>query len=199
MSETNVMLNHNIRVEIERNAMKPFYDRRNALEEREHALCHRVYNKLVSADLRSLLATVERHDNRFLYKATQFRFNVGGQTIDMWTGKDPMISCNHTMGGRGWLPGSLDYTKDAHRPLIDDVRKLQGDWETYKAERATAERTLRALLKGVRSTKSLFSVWPEGRKHYSVPPLVPVVRCGVPAVQVAALNEMLGLVKKKAA
>jgi hypothetical protein len=202
--EPNVLLNHNVRLEIMRNAMKPFGVRLKVLEEREAALLRECYCMLVPETTRKALDALEQADKTFLVHCRKFRLNVGGQTYEMTLEREQVNHQYPTLPAagesrhydRGHFVGmALDYTKAAHRPLVDKVRKWADDLETYKSERSRAEKTLEALLKSVRSTKSLFKVWPEGRKHYSVPPLdMPTVKTGVPALQVADMNKLLGLV-----
>lgn len=191
-------LNSAIRDEITRGAFKVLYERREVLYQREHALCIKCYQAALPVAFRNKLDELQdaakelNHNQNWLNLSNMINFNVGGQYHKLALPPDSTLAVPwQYFSGHDKLGKPID--RDKHSKLVDDVWALAADWETYKKDLKTAEVTMKQLLKGVGSTESLFKVWPEGKKFYSTPPLTPTVKVGLPAVQVEALNKMIGL------
>ncbi len=180
-------LNANIRSQIHRAAMKKLDEEQTAHDARTSALCAKLHalawpSEIIKAanKLHSLSVSWLRLNNRFV-------FNVAGQYVDM-TCSPALVSPANSYNGS--VQGGRITDKDA----VEEVRKWQADDEDLKDRVSRARKTLDAILKSVGSTDSLFKIWPEGQKFYTAPPLVPGPgKYHVPAVQMQALNEMLGL------
>ena len=124
------------------------------------------------------------------------RFNAGGR-LRCWrfngTGETggPITNTlrlpNETWSALGTL------TQDKHAALIERISTY---WDTSKKlneEQEKAERTLMALLKGVRTLEQLKEVWPEGHKFYKGAKAAVPTPPALPAIALADLNKMLGL------
>lgn len=182
-------LNANVRAEIIRNATEKLRLRELALCKTSDRLGLACYKIAVDAAVRKAAALMP--DN-WLEKTLTISFNVAGQSV--------VLTCNPALPVPARYRGSYGgqylgkaITLTDHPELVREVREWQHDIEQFKQDKKVAEQTLHAMLKHVGSTDSLFKLWPEGKKFYSVPPLTPQVRTGVPAVQMQKLNEMLGL------
>lgn len=191
-------LNSAIRAEITRGAFKLLFERRGALDKREHALCIKCYQAALPVAFRNKLDELQdaekgiNSNQKWLNFAHRLNFNVGGQyhKLSLPPGSELPVPRQY-YSGQDKLGKAID--REKHSKLVDDVWALAADWEVYKQDLKIAEVTMKQLLKGVGSTESLFKVWPEGKKFYSTPPLTPTVKVGLPAVQVEALNKMIGL------
>jgi hypothetical protein len=183
-------LNKAVREEITRNALKALRDRRDAMDKRETALAVLCYNVAVPKDIRDMLEACDRvTDKLWLDRALIVSFNVAGQHVRMRLAEAVVVPFRYQhYNGLGRA-----ITMEKHEALVNKVRALQGDWETYKSDLALAERTMKSLLKTVGSTETLFKAWPEGKKFYATPPLTPQSKISVPAVQMQSLNTLLGL------
>lgn len=170
---------------------KTFDTRMKALFAEEHKLAERAYNVAIPAHIRTAIEVIQNYDGiKAAYWFKQVivtKYNVGGYTIALSHGKSVPAPYNHyeslftfPITGR-------------HEKIAQDIRDWSNRWETYKKERDMAERTLRVLMKQTTTTEGLFKLWPEGHKFYSAPPLTPVMKISVPAVQMDALNKALGL------
>jgi hypothetical protein len=190
-------LNSAIRAEITRGAFKLLFARSEALAKQEHALCIKCYQAALPVSFRDKLdalqaeATALNRNQRWLNFGLKLNFNVGGQYHSLSLPRDSEFPVPLHAGWNDRIGKPID--REKHSKLVDDVWALAADWETYKKDLKVAEVTMKQLLKGVASTESLFKVWPEGKKFYSTPPLTPTVKIGLPAVQVEALNKMIGL------
>jgi len=185
-------LNAAVRSEIIHNATKTMIERERALELREQALATRCYEIAMPAKLRQAFELVKElaGGKEYLSTRKEVRFNIAGQGIVL-TAKDFLV-VSHPYHSWHDNVGKAITLKDNEK-LVTEVRQLLADKEQLKKDRAQAETTLKTILKSVGSTESLFKLWPEGKKFYSTPPLTPQVKTGVPAVQMQALNTMLGL------
>lgn len=110
-------------------------------------------------------------------------FNVGGQRVAFFC--DKRLPTNHSYNN------STMVIKD--QVLIDRVRAWQGATEDLKKNYATAYETLTAMLKAQPTYERLEKDWPEGRPFYKSLPVDYPYQHQVPALQVAALNHLLGL------
>jgi hypothetical protein len=187
-----MLLNSALRSTIKYNALKTILDREIAMEKREHALALRCYNAALPVNVRNALAKVDELSPNVKWFNTnrQAGFNVAGQRMTFHTGENTRVPHNY------WAhTNSIGkaITLEDNEKLVNEVRAWQDESEKLKAERKTAEKTLDVLLKSVRTTESLFKVWPEGKKFYSSPPLPAGQPSHLPAVQMDMLNKMLGL------
>lgn len=187
-------LNQAIREEIKRGAFKALDDRRKVIELREQALCIRCYEAAIDGVLLKHIRAVAAGDpkQRWLRDGSRFRFNVGGRCYALSTYTQLLPQPSNYYGYADEIGKPIEMSK--HRKLIDEVWAWGEDDAQYKEDRKVAETTMDAMLKGVHSTDALFKIWPEGKKFYSTPPLSPSPpKVYVPAVQVEALNKMIGL------
>jgi hypothetical protein len=78
-------LNSAIRAEITRGAFKVLYERREVLNQREHALCIKCYQAALPVAFRNKLDALQdaakelNHNKQWLNFASVLNFNVGGQ------------------------------------------------------------------------------------------------------------------------
>lgn len=182
-------LNAAVREEITKNATKTLQERKKALLLREHALCLECYRVALGPKLLELVTALEAENSNWLDHTVHLAFNVAGQHIKLRA--ETHLPTPHFYQNYNTLGKPI--TMDKHRPLVERVQAYTNDWAQFEKDKERAETTLKTVLKSVGSTESLFKVWPEGKKFYSSPPLTPIVKTGVPAVQMQALNEMLGL------
>ena len=110
-------------------------------------------------------------------------FNVGGQRVPFFC--DKRLPSNHIYNN------STVVIRD--QALVDRARKWQSDTENLKKAYATAKQTLEAMLKAQPTYERLEKDWPEGRPFYKSLPVDYPYQHQVPAVQVSALNHLLGL------
>lgn len=200
-----MQLNQAIRQEIIRNAtMKKFIDEQIKLEKHEQDLFVRAYNAVTPLSMRHMIEkfrAVEGRPNIEWFKMTnQLKINVAGQTV-LLQAKSFAKDAEGKFTKRIEVAVPYNYynydnygilSLDKHEKLVNEIRQWQGDSETLKKDKTSAEATLKLLLKSVRTTEKLVTIWPEGKKFFASPPLV-APPIGVPAVQMQALNEMLGL------
>lgn len=191
-------LNKAVRMEIMRNASKVLDDRLKALCQREYVLSNECYYVAVLPSVRSAIKDIENaapqarsgeRGSPWLDYSHHVAFNVAGQHIKLTC--SPALAVPNRYSQYNTLGKPI--TMDKHRKLVEMVQTWTNDWAQYIKDKAAADNTLNALLKSVGSTETLFKVWPEGKKFYSSPPLTPIVKTGVPAVQMEALNKMIGL------
>lgn len=185
-------LNTAVRAEITRNAVKTLYERRVAMEEREAALAVRCWTNAFTPKEHTALQMVQDSSDkpmRWLKFEHRLTFNVAGQTVRLRAKEAHPVPQGYYTS----CPLGNPITISQNKTLVNDVRAWQADSEELKSEISIAEKTLATLLKTVGSTETLFKAWPEGKKFYSAPPLTPASKISVPAVQMQALNTMLGL------
>jgi hypothetical protein len=184
-------LNAAVRSEITHNATKVLLEREKALEAREQLLAARCYVAAYPVQLRHAFQGVIALSKAEFFKTRRdIRYNVAGQGVVL-VAKDFLV-VPHQYYVYNENVGVAITLKDNEK-LVTDVRAWQADKEQFTKDKSLAQATLKTMLKSVGSTDSLFKIWPEGKKFYSSPPLTPQVKTGVPAVQMQALNSMLGL------
>jgi hypothetical protein len=186
-----MLLTQEIRKEIIKHAMKPMKEREAALLKREYVLAKKCYAASFDPKLIRAAKALIKLNDWWVNTTSIIRFNVAGQTIDLRFAEPVPITVRYSNWG-GVVGKAITY--ETNQKLVDEVRSLVSDKQQYNVDYEKALATLEAVLKSVRTTESLFKIWPEGKKHYSVPPLVPRVKSGVPVAQMQSLNEMLGLV-----
>lgn len=185
-------LNAAVRREITHNATKTLHDRRVAMGKREAELAVRCYDAAFTLAIRKAIKTVVAIDHphmRWFKREHRLTFNVAGQTVQLSAAEAHPVPQGYYVS----LTMGSPITIEQNKALVNDVRAWQADSEKLKSEISIAEKTLATLLKTVGSTETLFKAWPEGKKFYSTPPLTPASKISVPAVQMQALNTMLGL------
>lgn len=185
-------LNAAVRREITHNATKALHDRKVAMGKREDALAVRCWVNAFTPKERIALQRVQESSDkprRWLKCEHRLTFNVAGQTVQLNAAEAHPVPQGYYISFTMGNPITIEHNKT----LVNDVRAWQADSEKLKSEISIAEKTLETLLKTVGSTETLFKAWPEGKKFYSTPPLTPASKISVPAVQMQALNTMLGL------
>lgn len=177
-------LNMGYRNEIVRAAISAAFDKdEKELTRREHRLAQRCYDAVVPLKIRRAVASLP---DGWLPTSQAIRFNIGGQTRALSAAK--AIPVSHAYD-RNY--NALDVVTDAG--LVEDVRKLTGDVEDFRARRKRAEETLTAMVNLAATTQALEDVWPEGKKFWrGLEARIPV-SAQLPAVRIAELNVMLGL------
>lgn len=183
-------LNKDVRLQITRGAMKKLDEEVAALAKEESLLCQRCYDTAVPKAVRDALGGVANLDDTWVNKTYEFQFNVAGQYVRLKCSTPLMAPYRYTPYGCTF---GKPVTMESHEKLVERVRKWQGDSLDLKRRCTQTKQTLETLLKTVGSTDSLFKVWPEGKKFYSVPPLQQPPTIQLPAVQMEALNKALGL------
>ena len=124
------------------------------------------------------------------------RINVGGERREWKFNGDGStggpVTNTLRLPSDSWAEiGTLTQAK--HAALIERISTYDDDRMALKSERARAETTLTALLKGVRTLEQLKEVWPEGHKFYKGAKAAVPTPPGLPAIAMADLNKMLGL------
>lgn len=185
-------LNAAVRQEITRNASKALLNRAIKLAKWQEELAVKCHHAAVDVKLRKAIEAVHElgAPNGWVKQEHYVMYNVGGQNVRLRSHLPQPVTYNY-QAAWGALGKPIGF--DKHEKLINEVREWQAADEQLTKDKSQAETTLKAMLKSVGSTETLFKVWPEGKKFYSSPPLTPQVKTGVPAVQMQALNEMLGL------
>lgn len=191
-------LNGEMRHEIKRFAIAKLDAQRHSFALVEQELLVDCYNAAIPASTRAMIAELEKHplhtNVRWMDYDTSLRFNVAGQTVALGqnhlpSGKHIMFAVPHNF----WHQNLGTFTVDKHPSLVARVRDWQGKVENEEANYKLAVKTLDALLKSVSTVEKLKQYWPEGRDFFSSPPCQTRAASGVPAVQIEALNKMLGI------
>lgn len=185
-------LTQNLRKEIIRNAMAVRFDKlQKALFAEEKALGLKVYDHFVTPKIAAAIKTLDDSGMVFFNnRQTVLTVDVNHYKHDLhFDGAARVMPHN-------WARGFSLSVRDAGAAgaLAKEVEMFDRKRKDFYEERKKAEVQLTALLKSVFSTETLAKVWPEGAKLYSSPPL-PKVMAGLPAVQIAELNKMIGLDK----
>lgn len=179
-------LTNNIRQEIVRNAMALRFDKlQKEINLEENVMAEKVYDHFVTKEMVDAITVLEKSGLSFFgKKAIAFIVYLDSYEIKMcMSGKSRVMPA-------GWHEFNMHTRNDGK--LAKDVLEFHHRRKQLSADREKAERQLMVLLKSVYSTDSLAKVWPEGAKLYSSPPL-PKAMAGLPAVQIAELNKMIGL------
>jgi hypothetical protein len=161
------------------------------------------YDRIAKAIYDALFTkTQQEHINAlpkcFYTTGTSHRFNMGGERHDWAFNGDGStggpVTNTLRLPADTWT-GIGTLTMDKHRALIarGSGHDYQHDKKTLAAERDKAEKTLMALLKGVRTLEQLKDVWPEGHKFYKGAKAAVPTPPGLPAIAMADLNKMLGI------
>lgn len=185
-------LNAEMRAEIKRFAMAQLNKERQTFALIEQELMVECYNIVVPKATRDAIAALGakwfKHDG-------SLSFNVAGQTVRFTQANlaNPKkiipfpVPPHHQYDTLGVI------AYDKHKKLVDRIRDWQGKVEKEQADYETAVKTLDQLLKSVSTVEKLKQYWPEGKDFFSSPPCQARAASGVPAVQIEALNKMLGL------
>lgn len=192
-------LNKDLREDIVRNAMKVKFDKRRAvLDAREAALIDDLYEILIPKTQRDLVAALLIHNPSWVASFTSFDVKCDGYTVVLRR-IAPHVWPSVRSGYTNHVYVAQHVYSEKHPTLAKAIMAHANELETFKEERKTAERTLEALLKSVRTTETLAKLWPEGAKLYSAPPLVaPPAKANLPVAQLRAMNELLGLTEQAA-
>lgn len=189
-------LNRNIRLQIVDGAMKTLFDKGQSFIDTGAELAADCYQVALGEDVRkaaALLAsakgcewvTCPRNMVSFSVAGQHmvFEYHLKHQKI-----RPIYVPRNYYNGER---LGTV-ITLEKHAELVERVRAWQGAMQDHNKLVTTTYKSLETLVKSVGSTESLFKVWPEGAKFYTSPPL-PDNPAKLPALQMQALNEALGL------
>lgn len=179
-------LTKNIREEIVRNAIALRFDKlQKELNGEENTLAAKVYDHFVTEDIADAITVLEKSGLSFFSrKAVIFKVNIDSYDLDL------CLSGKSRVMPSGWCEFKLHTRNDG--ALAKEVLDFHHRRGQLKEDRKKAEKQLMVLLKSVHSTESLAKVWPEGAKLYSTPPLKAPM-AGLPAVQIAELNKLIGL------
>jgi hypothetical protein len=187
-----------MRLEIKRFAMAKLNKERQTFALVEQELMVECYNAVVPKATQVMLEHLQNaplNGHKWLSCVEGLRFNVAGQTVQFnqanimpVTKRIPFITPYQT-----WHQNLGTITLDKHKKLVERIRDWQGKVEKEKADYETAVITLDLLLKSVSTVEKLKQYWPEGKDFFSSPPCETRAASGVPAVQIEALNKMLGI------
>lgn len=174
-------LNHNVRVEILRNAMAHSFDKRQkALYKEENEVADKVYDSIVTPEMAKALKVLTDSGLHWFANQTILSFS-------------DHLSKSMTMSKARPVPpwGRLPAPKGDALKLLKEFAAKR---EKFEEERKQVEKDLLVLLKSVHTTEALLKVWPEGHKFFSQPPLTDKSKIALPAKRVEELNKLLGLV-----
>jgi hypothetical protein len=154
-----------------------------AIKKEEHKIGMALYEEAFDKKVRGQAARMPKH---WMRQDGCLRFNCGGYDLT-FTVKEavPVPSSTHCARLAN-ITGELAVTAQKHAEKIQDLKKRNKD----------AQRALLAMLHGIGSIKQLKNAWPEGAEFYSMYD-IESPKAGVPAVQIAEINSMLGLKPKK--
>lgn len=194
-------LNKEMREEIRHFAMAKLQKQRHGFALVEQELLIDCYNAVIPPSTLVLIETLEKKPvgnfKWFDYDA-EISFNVAGQTVRL------SQASIFPLDKRIMLPVPYQFYSAAlgvitivkHKALVERVRDWQSKVEKEKTDYETAVKTLDTLLKSVSTIEKLKQYWPEGKDFFSSPPCQTRAASGVPAVQIEALNKMLGIETK---
>jgi Nucleotide modification associated domain 5 len=190
-------LNGEMRTEIKRFALAKLDKERQLFAEVEQKLLIDCYNAVVPLATQKMIAALEKArvgGNPWVAYNSATSFNVAGQRVYLGQINIPVDKRITVALPSGLWSGPLGtITMDKHAKLVERVRDWQGKVEKEKADYETAVKTLDLLLKSVSTVEKLKQYWPEGRDFFSSPPCQTRAASGLPAVQIEALNKMLGI------
>jgi hypothetical protein len=191
-------LNREMRREIRQFAMAKLQKQRQSFALVEQGLMVECYNAVVPAATRVLIADLDKHIvNGYAWVRYDeiFQFNVAGQTVSLGQANitDATLRIRLPAPYRIWHTPLGVITLDKHKKLVERVRDWQGKVEQENMDFETAVKTLDCLLKSVSTVEKLKQYWPEGKDFFSSPPCETRAASGVPALQIEALNKMLGI------
>lgn len=118
---------------------------------------------------------------------------IAGQRFNIMVSKNKPIPVRQNNDGYNQTPVVLNHAKEGHTAHIEALQAWQGDGDQFIKDYAEAKQTLEAMLKGLTTYAKLEEQWSEGRKFYQSLPVDFPYQHNVPAVQISALNKMLGI------
>lgn len=158
-----------------------FKDRSAAIKAEEHALGIACYEHLFDAKMRKQAAAMPKGwlaDDRCL------KITFGFRRATLW-----LIGDGVRVPSARYGCSSLGTIED--QALNDRFTALETAKDELKADAAKATANLTAMLDRFSSFNALAEAWPEGREFYAH--LTPKESAPLPAVQIEAINEMLGI------
>jgi len=194
-------LNTEMRLEIMRFAIAKLDKQRQSFAKVEQQLLVECYNAVVPQATRDKIEELEKFPvvgHKWFEYATALTFNVAGQTVRLGQANiiPPAEKIEFASPYHCWHQTIGTLTLAKHKALVERVRDWQGKTEKEKAAYGTARKTLQQLLKSVSTVEKLKQYWPEGKDFFSSPPCQTRAASEVPAVQIEALNKMLGIETK---
>ena len=193
-------LNAEMRKEIRTFAVKKLDENRQDFAKVEQQLLVDCYEAVMSPDVRALIATLERKpigSFKWFDYDVAINFNVAGQTVRLSQINIPVdkrVQLAVPYQFYGTTLGVITLVK--HKALVERVRDWQGKTEKERADYEAALNALNVMLNSVSTLEKLKQFWPEGAGFFSSPPCTPRGASGLPAVQIATLNRMLGIETK---
>ena len=191
-------LTSGMREEILRFATAKLQKERQTFAKSEQQLLIDCYCAVVPQATRERLEVIDTKYTLYNFKwfeyAEDITFNVAGQTVRLGQANIPVsqrrkLAIPHHV----WHSPLGVLTLAKNQKLVERVRDWQGKVEKEKTDYTTAILTLNQLLKSVSTVEKLKQYWPEGKDFFSSPPCQTRAASGVPAVQIEALNRMLGI------
>lgn len=150
-----------------------------AVKAEEAALALECHRAVYPAAELAIIATLPKD---WIRSCKCLRFNAGGWTVELCASEEQPTHASSYCTTLGTITGEL----------ADRVQAFAQRKKTMKQEHDEALRQMLGFLESFKSFKQLRDAWPEGVEFYKQ---YDVTRpaAGVPAVRVAAINEMLGI------